>query len=491
MTLRLVHLFAIALTVAAAAAPAAAPVGAQVVLEPALEGRTIPNPTDIATAGDGSGRLFVTQLRGQIWMARDLPQSAAPAVFLDIRDRVTAGGGEEGLLGLAFHPDFASNGYLYVNYNAGSGPRRTVIARFRVSTQDPDVADPNSEAILLEVSQPYSNHKGGALRFGADGHLYIAFGDGGSQNDPNNSSQNRALLLGKIARIDVDNPQPPLAYGIPADNPYAGNPNGWRQEIWAYGFRNPWRISFDRHTGELWAADVGGGRIEEIDRVTRGANYGWSIAEGTLCLKPPSGCDVTGISMPIWQYGRATGSCITGGFVYRGSKLGPLVGQYIYGDFGSGEVWALDVSQPSAPLNTLLVSTSMDLSTFGEDESGELYVADFATGGLYRLAGTVTHAPASPAAKLARLAQNEPNPFNPRTRIEFELAAPGNVTAAIYDVRGALVRTLLQRPLDAGVHEVHWDGTAEDGAECASGVYHYRVDVDGGHTKARAMVLVR
>jgi hypothetical protein len=210
-----------------------------------------------------------------------------------------------------------------------------------------------------------------------------------------------------------------------------------------------------------------------------------------LCLKPPTGCDVTGVTMPVWQYGRASGSCITGGFVYRGTNLGALAGQYIYGDYGSGEIWALDVSQPEAPLNTLLVPTSMRLSTFGEDDSGELYVADYATGGIYRFAGTATDAPPAPAGKLTRLAQNEPNPFNPSTRIEFELAAPGEVTVAIYDVRGALLRTLLRQALDAGVHQVRWDGNTDDGAACASGVYHYRVDVDGAQAKARAMALVR
>ena len=340
-------------------------------------------PVGIYDAADGSGRLFVVEQRGAIYVFQNQREVTATAVFLDIRDRVNSAGSEEGLLGLAFHPDFESNGFFYVDYTAAN-PRRTVIARFSVVTGNPNRADEASEFVLLEVLQPYSNHNGGQLAFALDGFLYISFGDGGSAGDPQGNGQNRATLLGKILRIDVDRTSEGLNYGIPSDNPYVGNALGFREEIYAYGFRNPWRFSFDPENQWLWAADVGQDRIEEIDIVSKGMNYGWNIMEGNLCYNPASGCNQTGLTMPIWTYNHSLGYSVTGGFVYHGSELPELVGSYIYGDFGSGRIWALQYNGVDAPVNTELLDSSLNISSFGVDEQNELYICDY-SGRIYKL----------------------------------------------------------------------------------------------------------
>ena len=279
-----------------------------------------------------------------------------------------------GLLGLTFHPQYKSNGYFYANYDVDS-PRRTIIARFNVSPTDPDVADPQSELNLLEYDQPFTNHKGGQVRFGPDGYLYIAAGDGGSAGDPYNNAQNRDVLLGKILRIDVNSRSGSLEYGIPADNPFASG--GGRGEIWAYGLRNPWRFSFDPVNGWLWAGDVGQDAIEEIDIVRRGGNYGWHIMEGRSCFNPSSNCDTTGLQMPVWQYHHDVGNCIIGGFVYRGLALPELTGAYLYADFGSGRIWALRNAGTGAPTNEELLHTNVALSSFGVDQNRELYLCGY------------------------------------------------------------------------------------------------------------------
>lgn len=337
----------------------------------------------IYNAGDGSGRLFAVEQRGVIYVFQNQRNLTSADVFLDIRDRVNSAGGEEGLLGLAFHPDFASNGFFYVDYTA-SNPRRTVIARFSVVASDPNNADVTSELVLLEVLQPYSNHNGGQLAFGLDSFLYIAFGDGGSEGDPQGNGQNRTTLLGKILRIDVDHTSGTLNYGIPNDNPFVRNTVGFREEIYAYGFRNPWRFSFDRETGWLWAGDVGQDRVEEIDIVINGQNYGWNIMEGNLCFNPSTGCNQTGLTLPVWTYNHSLGDAVTGGFVYRGSELPKLVGSYIYGDYGSGRIWALQYNGVDAPVNTELLDSNLNISSFGIDEQNELYVCDY-NGQIYRL----------------------------------------------------------------------------------------------------------
>lgn len=341
-----------------------------VALEPVVSGG-LRHPVYVTHAGDGSGRLFVVEQPGRIRLVKGGRLLGTP--FLDITDRVRYGG-EQGLLGLAFHPAYKANGRFFVNYVRRSDGA-TVIAEFRVSS-DPDRADP-MERPLLVVPQPYPNHKGGMVEFGPDGLLYIALGDGGSAGDPGNRGQNRNELLGKLLRIDVDRGSP---YAIPRDNPFAGS--GGRPEIFAYGLRNPWRFSFDRETGELWVADVGQDDWEEIDLVTRGGNYGWRIMEGTHCFRPREGCAREGLIPPVAEYGHEKGRCsITGGYVYRGTRLPALRGAYLYGDYCSGEIFAL-----TAGTQQTLLSTGLQIASFGQDQDGELYVVDHG-GTIQRIVG--------------------------------------------------------------------------------------------------------
>jgi len=368
-------------------------------LTSAFNDLTFDKPLDIQNAGDGTNRLFVVEQRGVIHVVDDIPLTnqseaqlngvdAASNVFLDIENRVSADGGELGMLGLAFHPDYEVNGLFYVNYIT-DGPLRNVISQFSVSGEDPNVADAESEVILLEIEQPHVFHNGGQLVFGPDdGYLYISLGDGGPAFGGEGRSQDLSNLFGTILRIDVDNPQGENNYDIPSDNPFFGNMSGFREEIYAYGLRNPWRISFDPVTGDLWTGDVGEGDLEEIDIVEKGKNYGWPIMEGTNCFDPPSGCDMSGLELPIWEYGHGRGRSITGGFVYRGSEFPELEGKYIYGDFVSGRVWALSFESMTATDNTQLLrftnADSFVITSFGIDEQKELYVTGF-DGKIYRL----------------------------------------------------------------------------------------------------------
>ncbi len=337
-------------------------------VEVAFPNLTFNQPVGIASSGDGTSRLFVIEQTGIIRVFQNSRTVSSSSVFLDITSRVLYGG-EQGLLGLAFHPNYAVNGYFYVDYVADN-PRRTVIARYSVSTNNPNQALINSEFILLQIDQPFTNHKGGQLAFGADGYLYIGMGDGGSGGDPYGNGQNRASLLGKILRINVDSPSQGRNYSIPPDNPYAGNTLGYREEIYAYGFRNPWRFSFDQPTGRFWVADVGQNQREEIDLVGKGKNYGWNIMEGTLTYS--SGSQV-GLELPVWEYSHAEGIAIIGGYVYRGANLTGLFAKYVYGDYGSGKIWALQYEGVAEPVNTLLVDTNLNLSSFGLDERNDLY----------------------------------------------------------------------------------------------------------------------
>jgi glucose/arabinose dehydrogenase len=333
----------------------------------AFPGVTFESPVDIQNAGDGSGRLFVVEQRGVIMAVTP----SGTGVFLDISNRVIFDGGERGLLGLAFHPDFANNGFFYVNYNADN-PNRTVISRFRVRDDNPETADPDSEVILLEFNQPSSNHKGGQLAFGPeDGFLYIAVGDGGAGGQ---TAQDLTDLLGSILRIDVDGTEEGKNYAIPPGNPFAGNTSGFREEIFAYGFRNPWRLGFDNENGRLFAGDVGQDRREEIDVVENGKNYGWDVMEGSLCFDPPSGCNTAGLEPPIHEYDRDLGGTVIVGPVYRG-EIPELFGKLIYGDFLSGTIWALSYNGSDVTENSEIIEVDpFTLSSFGRDEAGELYV---------------------------------------------------------------------------------------------------------------------
>lgn len=343
-------------------------------------------------AGDGSDRVFVVEKPGRILTFPNNAQVASAKVFLDLREIVDAGASEKGLLGLAFHPDYRNNGLFYVNYTTQNG---TVVARYRTDPDNPEQALANSGETLLSFSQPYSNHNGGRLAFGKDGFLYIATGDGGSGGDPQNNAQNRSNLLGKILRIDVDNPSPGARYGIPQDNPFAGNTQGFREEIYAYGLRNPWKFSFDAERGWLWAADVGQDRIEEINLIEKGKNYGWNLMEGSKPFKNVDGINQDEFTSPVWEYEHPLGNSITGGYVYYGDAIPALKGAYIYGDFVSGKIWALWLDQDDdgdsngkpdslKPDNRLLLETDLLISSFGVDQNNEIYVVDY-QGKIYRL----------------------------------------------------------------------------------------------------------
>lgn len=349
-------------------------------LVPAFPNLTFEQPLDLTWPDDGTNRLFVVEQPGRIWIIEGDSTSDRRTLFLDISARVDDAGWEEGLLGLAFHPNYAANGYFYVNYTA-SGPERTIISRFSVSTANPDSADPNSEFEILSFRQPYSNHNGGCLKFGTDGYLYIGVGDGGSAGDPQGNGQNRRTLLGTILRVDIDNPSDGRAYGIPLDNPLVGNSDGYAEEIYAWGLRNPWRFSFDPPTGNLWAADVGQNRIEEVDLIVSGGNYGWAIMEGSECYGSIT-CDTTGLILPVAEYRHGEGKSITGGFVYRGTDVPAITGMYVYADFMSGRIWGLTFRQGNATVIRLLDS-GLSIASFGVDRNNELYALAF-DGRIYR-----------------------------------------------------------------------------------------------------------
>ncbi len=362
--------------------PPTPPAGVTYQIKEAFPNLSFSNPVDLVNAGDGSNRLFVVEQQGTIKVFNATQNSPSAAEFLNITSKVRSGG-EMGLLGLAFHPDFENNGYFFVNYTKAN-PQETVIARYKVNTPATGVADPQSETVLFTFAQPYSNHNGGSIHFGPDGYLYIATGDGGSGGDPQNNAQDKGSLLGKILRVDV-NKTDKGTYGIPADNPFISE-SGARPEIYAYGLRNPWRISFDAANGQLWAGDVGQNAWEEIDIITKGGNYGWRLKEGDHCYNPSSNCQQPGVINPVFEYSQSNGDrSITGGYVYRGKKLPGLVGKYIYGDYASGRIWALEAGNNTAPKNTLLPGTVSSLSTFGVDEQNELYFARL-SGKLYTLA---------------------------------------------------------------------------------------------------------
>lgn len=340
-------------------------------------------PLNIAHAGDGSGRLFVVERGGRIRIIKD--GAVLPAPFLDVSAKVRTAGGEQGLLGLAFSPDYASNGHFYVNYTDLQGT--SVIARYSVSS-NPDAADASSETVLLTLEQPYANHNGGHIAFGPnDGYLYIGFGDGGSANDPLGSGQNTDTLLGKILRIDVESGVQP--YAIPATNPYAQTA-GYRAEIWALGLRNPWRFAFDGATGDLYIADVGQALWEEVNfqpaSSPGGENYGWSIMEGAHCFQSVT-CDTAGLTLPVAEYDHSLGCSITGGVVYRGAAYPALRGTYLYADYCSGRIWSLK-RDGVAWEASLLLDTPYRITAFGEDEDGNVYLTHYTSGEIYRITDT-------------------------------------------------------------------------------------------------------
>lgn len=364
-------------------------------LQPAFPGLPdFSNPIEVTNAGDGTNRIFVAQQRGLIYVFNNSPAVNTRKTFMNFSGKVSSSGSEKGLLGLAFHPDYENNRYFYLNFtfdSAGSTNGYSRISRFTASSVNPDTVLLNTELILLTVAQPYSNHNGGKIAFGPDGYLYFSFGDGGSGGDPLGNGQSKFTLLGKIHRINIDSSAGGLNYTIPVTNPFYGNLLGYKQEIYAYGLRNVWKFSFDFQTGKCWAGDVGQNAWEEIDIIENGKNYGWNKMEGFHCYGT---CDTTGMGFtrPIWEYSHPGGASrsITGGYVYRGNLLPGLNGKYVYGDYQTGEVWALTYDGINPAANELLQDTTFLVSSFGEDENNELYICRYSStvGRLYKFVNT-------------------------------------------------------------------------------------------------------
>jgi glucose/arabinose dehydrogenase len=345
--------------------------------------RGLRRPVALADAGDFSGRLYVAEKRGPIRIVEN--GSALPTPFLDISDRVASDQSENGLLGLAFHPDYPNNGFFYVYYS--NLANQTVLARYSVSG-NPNVADKNSETVLLTFDQPTPEHNGGQLTFGTDGYLYVGLGDGGGVGDEYNNGQNGGTLLGAILRLDVDSGLP---YSVPPDNPFVGDPN-IRDEIWTYGLRNPWGYALDRDSGEWYIADVGETKFEEINvqpAGVAGQNYGWPQMEGTHCYPSGEECEKPGMVSPVYEYTHTEGCAVVGGFVYRGRQFPALDGTYLFGDYCAGQIWALRKLPIGGWQFVEMSAPFVRISAFGQDRNGEVYVLDYKQGAVYLITASL------------------------------------------------------------------------------------------------------
>ena len=469
----------------AAAAPASAAMDVQIAF-PSLP--FFDTPTGLVDPMDGTDRLFVVEKDGFIHVFQNDPSVSTATLFLTLEDS-TANNFECGMLGLAFHPDYENNGYFYVTYiNKARLPLKWVLARYHVSG-DPNVADPNSELRLLEIPQDNTYHKGGQIVFGADGYMYVSTGEDGDIY----KAQLPSSLKGKMMRLDVDNPSGGNNYGIPPGNPYAGNTVGYREEVWAFGFRNPWKFSFDAPTGRLWLGDVGLDTWEEVNIVKRGRNYGWPLTEGTQC-DYPTPCDTTGrnIDLPLFQYIHESqyGAAIIGGYVYHGTEHPELQGRYVYADHPSDYIWALYWDGVHPPANNELWHYPPEgfyrFTGIGQDKDNELFFTSY-YGGVYKLIGTATGVGDHPATAPAVIMSAMPNPFVRETRIRIATGGPASIQ--IYDVSGRLVQRL-DSP-GRGERDIAWDGRDLAGRRATSGVYFARLRVDGRTAGTRRIVLLK
>ena len=465
---------------------------AQFMIENAFPDLTLADPVDLQSPRDGAGRLFAVELAGRIVVFPNDSSASTPDIFLDISARVERES-DGGLFGVAFHPDYEENGYFYVNYTAAD-PLRKVISRFSVDPSNPNRANPDSELVLLEIPLEVSGHNGGQLQFGPDDYLYIATGDGNPHSaDSSGNGQDPSTLTGAMIRIDVDDPSSAMNYGIPSDNPFVGEGPAYREEVYAYGLRNPWRFSFDSLTGDLWLGDVGAGLWEEINIIEKGRNYGWNILEGRHCFDPPAGCDPDTLATPIWEYSHHpdslfNGRSVTGGYVYRGSGTPQLYGKYIFGDFVNGQVWALSRVDDDSVYVEELIDTDFHIVSFGVDADEELYVITIEDS-LYRI--RIDHTSSIEEIPGAEFSLRVfPNPSANGTTISFDVPRPAHVVLDIYNLLGIRVRRLEDRFVGAGAMDVVWNGRDAVGRTLPAGMYYVRLRVDRHIFATRAVVRI-
>ena len=463
---------------------------AQYVLERAFPSLTFSAPTDIRPANDGTNRMFVLEKNGYIRVFSADYYATQTRLFLDISYKVRTAG-EAGLLGIAFDPKYAANGTFYIFY-VTKYPSHAIVSRMHVSA-DPDVADPNSEQILIDA--PYADpgnayHNGGQLVFGNDGYLYIAVGD----NRQSASAQDLTDLQGSILRIDVHVDPVPVGFGtplyqVPAGNPFAKNTSGYRPEIYAYGFRNPWRFTIDPYTNEVFVCDVGEDTYEEIDLIHPGKNYGWPLMEGPACY-PPGVCDTTGkdLKLPLYSYLHSEGSAIVGGCRYWGTRLPELAGVFVFADYTSSVVWGLHYDGAGVPERFDLAHDAPTMFCVGAGFDDDVLMGSL-DGKIYRLAHIAT--PVGSLLPRSHLAGNFPNPFNPSTTIRFVLAHAADARLDIVSVSGERVRHFEFANAGAGSHDVAWRGETDRGGQAASGVYFCRLIVGGMAVDSSRLVLVK
>jgi glucose/arabinose dehydrogenase len=444
---------------------------AQYTLQNAFPNLTFTGPLFLTHSDDNTNRIFVVEQTGRIKVFSNSSSAVLAKVYLNITDRVSSGG-EKGLLGLAFHPDYETNGYFYVYYTNATS---SVISRFQV-TSNPDSANKNSEFQLLTFAQPTTNHKGGWIGFGpTDGYLYIASGDGGDSP----TAQNITKFLGKILRIDVNGGTP---YSIPTTNPFYDSTGNVVREIYAWGFRNPWRCSFDPVTGNLWAGDVGENAWEEIDIIVNGKNYGWNVMEGLHCYSPTVGCNTTGKTLPIWEYAHGPECSITGGYVYRGPNVPELQGKYIYGDYCSRKIWALTYDGINPPTNQLLVTATGSITSFGVDQNNEIHLTS-SNGTIYRF--TPSLAPVELSSFSAVILENG---INLKWRTETEVSNYG------FDVLRSVQNDIWEK---IGFVEGHGNSNSPKDysfidENVTAGKYSYRlkqIDTDGKFKYCKVIVV--